>query len=940
MSGTPGSTGNSQPNPELTHAFGRYAEYCYEQLKGYDHFPWPSIVTTLSHLDHSSALAQLCRWDHRNVLPFTDELVTLLITGLEKGWLPHTTVSGLLPLLSNYYDRVDELLASLVEHYDQQGNASQKVRFVEDLLNDLSTRYRGDAGHRIITKLSGLPEGVYLNATIRRRLKHYFQTVLDQYKKRSESDYQYANDEKESTIQWRELAQTVDPFSTASLEEAIRQLINRKFNFFHHEEGKAFWELIARRCTPGQYADHLTAFALINTKLLPVRQFLDFLEVRLSAWRTLPTVIQWKSYNTEKVFEHWFLAFRDFGRVHHNYMYALGRMLDLSEVELSKLISRIIPGFIHQLRATDLYELVEYTRQPLLASEIETLLTWTLDRWNQVVSTELGDGPWQERFRLSDDKDEAIADVLRYLMGHPAKNVRSRAAHALRRLSTYGQREMLQHLVEKRNQRHCNPFQDPAYTFYRLSAKLWLWATIDRIAVDTPQTVRPFLPQMLTELDQEQGHSLIQFFIRRTALRLLQKDPSAFTFCDRQVVEKALISHLPPTDDSTTIEQIVVINEPDWELAFHFDPLDTLPYWYNPLGNIFGVSSHEVAQLADEVIRDELGFVGDARKENHVRSDDYYSTSNRQGEQPEVENLRTYYEYHAMFYAAGRLLKMLPLVAREDYNDSFDDWLAKWSTYWPNVWQADLRDPPPNDEAVSNSRSIDPLDEWLAVDLADMARRIIFRESDEAGEGITVYAGWSNDFDNASENITLRSAMVSAKTAPALLRALHTVSNHYDYAVPTEGSEHEYDAPGFTFMGFVKLTYSQNYRAFEEHDDFANDLPSQFVQLGDAFVAWSGAVLSADFRQTKTNESTIAHFENWSDIHKSRHEQTGSAGMRFLVNKNVLCRYMVAHDFCLLIQCHIKRESKPRSNSSWEQHPIKPTLFLLHADGTISTPPA
>ncbi len=938
------SQGIPQPNPELTHAFGRYAEYCYEQLRGYDHFPWASIVATLSLLDHSSALAQLCRWDHRNVLPFTDQLVTALIIGLEKGWLPHTTVSGLLPLLGNYYDRVDELLASLVERYDQQGDAPQKVRFVEDMLYDLSTRYRGDASHKIINRLSDLPGGTYLNANIRRRLKHYFQTVLDQYSKRSESNYQYEsprpNDEEEGSPQWRELAQTVDPFSTASLEEAIRQLTKKKFNFFYHKEGKAFWELLTQRCSPGQYAEHLTAFALIDTKLLPVNHFLDLLEVPLLAWRTLPTVIQWKSDNAEKVFEHWFLAFRNFGSLQHNYMYALGRLLDLSEAELSKLVSRIIPGFIHQLKANDLYELVEYTRLPLLGSEIEALLTWTLDRWNQAVPAEMGDGPWQERFRLSGNKDEAVADVLRYLMGHPARNLRGRAAHALRRLSDYGQREVLRHLVEKTNKRHCTPFQHPTYTFYWLSAKLWLWATIDRLAIDAPQTVRRFLPQMLTELDQEQGHALIQFFIRRTALRLLQNDPSAFTASNRQLVENTLTSHLLPVEDSTSVKRNAVVDEPDRELAFYFDPIDTLPYWYNSLGRLFGVSSHEVAQLADEVIRDELGFVGDARQENHVRSEEYYSTSNKHGELPEVEDLRSYYEYHAMFYAAGRLLKILPLIAREEYDDSFDDWLAQWSTYWPDIWQADLRDPPPNNEPVNNSRSIDPLDEWLAVDLADLAKRIVFRESNEVDEGITVYAGWSNDFDNASENLTLRSAMVSAKTAPALLRALYMVSDYYNYAVPTEDSEHEYDVPGFTFTGFVKLVYSENYRALEKHDDFANDLPSHFVQLGDAFTAWSGGVLSADFRLTKTNQSTIAHFENWSNVHKSRHQQVGGAGMRFSVNRDILCRYLAAHDFCLLIECHIKRESKPRDDSSGEHQPTKPTLFLLHADGTISTPTA
>ena len=76
--------------------------------------------------------------------------------------------------------------------------------------------------------------------------------------------------------------------------------------------------------------------------------------------------------------------------------------------------------------------------------------------------------------------------------------------------------------------------------------------------------------------------------------------------------------------------------------SFDFDHLDTIPYWYDNLGDFFDLSGMGIAVLAQNIICKEWGFTGNVSKANHVYTadGDWHLTRNDHGSIPKIETLQ------------------------------------------------------------------------------------------------------------------------------------------------------------------------------------------------------------------------------------------------------------------------------------------------------------
>ena len=125
-------------------------------------------------------------------------------------------------------------------------------------------------------------------------------------------------------------------------------------------------------------------------------------------------------------------------------------------------------------------------------------------------------------------------------------------------------------------------------------------------------------------------------------------------------------------------------------------------YWFEPLGNVFGVSAKQVMALATYFIANELEIsisedIEDPRKEIWRSSRNDRETWHDHGSYPKVDNYQFYLSYHAMFIVASKLLQKMPIVKSRDwYDDEWSDWLQRHSLTGINgQWLSDRRDPPP-----------------------------------------------------------------------------------------------------------------------------------------------------------------------------------------------------------------------------------------------------
>ena len=107
--------------------------------------------------------------------------------------------------------------------------------------------------------------------------------------------------------------------------------------------------------------------------------------------------------------------------------------------------------------------------------------------------------------------------------------------------------------------------------------------------------------------------------------------------------------------------------------SFHFDILDTLPYWYSRALEVFGdLDREEFLDAAERWIVDRWGVQSnpwrwDDEPRQHSFSDHAVASMHSNGSLPILERFHTYLEWHAMWCATGELMQTHALAkAGED----------------------------------------------------------------------------------------------------------------------------------------------------------------------------------------------------------------------------------------------------------------------------------
>ena len=243
---------------------------------------------------------------------------------------------------------------------------------------------------------------------------------------------------------------------------------------------------------------------------------------------------------------------------------------------------------------------------------------------------------------------------------------------------------------------------------------------------------------------------------------------------------------------------------------FRFDATDTLPYWYAPMVETFAaVDGERFLQEAERWIIDVWGYGGDLRssrresRRDRFHGRDWTLSMNRQGSKPTIERLHTHLEWHAMWCAAGELLKSEPLVPIDEYHrDVLSARITREKLAEPPLWSADLLISTPLQ--VRNLRfDQPPLDDWIPGVRETDHRAEVF-PSDSARH-IVVEGSCERRTSDRMERTLVSSALVGAGTARSLLRALQTMNDSWNYKLPDEGEEHvEIDNPPYRFLGWFR----------------------------------------------------------------------------------------------------------------------------------------
>jgi hypothetical protein len=936
--------GLSKENPKLAFEFARFVEYSKSRLGRHDRFPTDEGIKGITHLDCASAFGILCRWSHRYVVDIEDHILSILHISLDKGFISPSVGSSLLPLNIYYWKTYVVFVKNLVTKYNVAGNSTQKSYFIKNLLRDLSINCGNDEKKDTTKEIyAAIKDGQFIAKDVLEEFETYSLFLSDLYDNKQDSNELRYNSER--TLQPIFDTTNLDITSTSSLNDALAQFNgeNTEGSFFRTDIDDLLLK-IKEDCRSENYVPHLDAFLNIDPELITFYSFRKALEARLKDWDFHPLVKQWKTEKFDYFLKLWFSHFCYNDHIDFGSISDFASSFLINQTQLMRTIISILPEKIDELEARALYETIQFIKHRLTREENEEVITWALERWNAPIKEEFADGIWNKKHNPIGSSDDVIAQTLRFTLAHPDKRIRWRGVHALRRLVNSGNVQILKTLLIHQNEKSCMPFQHKEYTFFWISAKLYLWVCIARLSKEVPKEISAFKNEILKELqNQELPHVLIIHFIKKTCLNLHAFDKTLFSEEEMGLISNALVSQLKPIKEGkfNRVHRKDRTVNPKWR--FDFDTLDTLPYWYSSLSGCFNLPSGDVADIADKYITEKWGYTGKAYKENHVKlpsEEAYHLASNRKGDLPTIENLRLYYEYHAMLCAASELFQREPLLDTEPTSyASWEYWLESHTLGWTEYWLSDLRDAVPSDKRFWVSEFNNTDKKWLKNlkdDQCDKALGLLLA----APKTIVPHGHYTRHFGKNYESVSICSAIVSLKTSESLLRALQTTDNSQDYSIPLEdeGADYEIDAPNFSMKGWLKEIKIGN-EGLNKNDPFVNDVRRYCIHLGDAVNQIFDIDYNDDFKSAFYKGEQVSDFQNWSNVSTgNKYSRFESEGSILEVNIDFLLVFLKKSNVAMIVECEVVRQLKDYDYERPKETSNKIVkLYLICPDGEVKT---
>jgi hypothetical protein len=956
----------------VARAFAAVVEACHWRLGDSDHFPWAGCIEALASLSPGMAAVAMARWDQRGIVALADHMNDFVRTCLVRGSIsPEAAVSfsvlsplGSGPAMTTALEGTSKLRAKPGGH----AVADAALRILCDHARRLApVGARRDMAEQVVLGAeqqrpnANLPEVRDLVT-----LRSFLSLIDKKAAAATDSPAWKPGDRPSTTAAALETAANSpaaageDPSTgAADLESAIRRLPGRNRYSTSAPEDEAVAELLTkvREATqPAHYPQGLQALIDLDPGLLAFDVLLAGLKDRLTHWGYHPLVQQWRRQLPTLLARHRFDDFFAWGHFSRGRLVAIERDLGVSAGAMVDALVGQLPEHVRDLNAGCVYGIAETLASALPPDMAMDVLEWQvnglrarLDREGLVTaaveaSALPGPGPGLE------------AAVLWFLFGHPDTRLRWLAAHAARRMVRLGRSDVLFRLAERLDDGHASPFATPGTTFYWLAARQWFFLLIDRLSAEASQSVLPLAPVIAREvLAPDPPHALTMRFAKRAALRLAGRADSPYPAAMVEQIRGALAPPIklePEPQDRGPVRGSYRSGRAE---RFHFDAMDTLPYWYEPLGQLFGVEPNAFCAAAERWICNRWGFLGDVWRDDPVRKrytgdHDYGLRSHRHGSRPTVEDLKTYLELNAMFCVAAELTRERPVLASrwDDEGDRWEHWLSRWDLAWQGEWLADRRQAPPLEPRLWDGSGFGSDEVWENhPGEEDFDRAIGILDPVRPGY-LLAYADETRYRYEATEHVHVDTALVSAATADALLHALDGCPDPFDYRIPEEGDELEFNeqvgGAAFALKGWVRHVEADT-DGIDSHDPLRYELRKQLAVPGSELVQRMGLVPDeSQFRTCRRDgvvQQPVTVFEHWNDLPAGLQRHSfETEGRRLWVRLADALQVLRAAAWAIIVRCMIvRRAGSSRSTSRRDEndHGHRARLYLIHSDGTIYT---
>ena len=525
------------------------------RLEGYERFPWAEAAQALTALDVCLALTAVARWEDSSIVDCATFLPSVLEIALCRRELSPTQVAARSSLLDRL--SVDLIIRIVEEASGQRGGLDLKA-LAEDLAREELLRFGRGTQQQVSEKLSSLltksSPGFWLDRLVQA-------TIFHQVERPGRVS---APREKEGSPH-RDKAETERPDPLDSIDwglhrfvsaEDINDVIGQTRAVARASEtfvsASTILDRIRGVVALGDRVAHLEALSRIESQEVPDYELAQAIARCIDHWRAAPSVGRWYRERLLQVVVDLLPGFSRWLAIRQSPLPAL---LEESGVSSHQICAALLEGMEHHvdaLNAPTVYALIGMVGQYCTPDDAAQVIMRYADRLVQRIPA-----PERDNWDLTDIPTETAGGVARFLyalMGDVDVRIRWRASHALRRLAQLGDIGILNELVKLYDQTSEPSYRKPDAPFYWLAARLWLVITLDRIAAETPSTVRHHGLWLLSiASDNAFPHALIRSFAKSAICKLVESGALALDSTQRDTLKRANTESGAPKESSTAL---------------------------------------------------------------------------------------------------------------------------------------------------------------------------------------------------------------------------------------------------------------------------------------------------------------------------------------------------------------------------------------------------
>lgn len=892
--------------PRTAYRLARVAELTYEHIARDKYMDWDRLIKGLVGLCPPSSLAILSRWRDR-AFGFAGDLFPVAIYRLvAAGHLPSVALVALSGTVTGW-KRIDDVKSAI----DAEPNADRKSLILQIAYRFLRIRVADSSTWR---QLKAMADALAVALPDLERLLRASETKESiEATTKAPASREALHDDVEKP-DWDVVFNGVDLCDAAAVHAARRNL--KKYG--HRTYVGEFYQQGCRRATLSQIDGYLRA--ILSDDGFGVYHFNDVVGNLSEPSKKLQSVRN----ELRKAVRA--LAHSDPNRVGRR---GWGNEGPFAEIYTAGIVAEKevaaarINGYLSQLDslgANELFHLVDPLALHLTSDEADEVLNFGFDLLEDALEAEDGDGPWDDALAPSSSCEEALAGYLWAGLARPSAAERWEHTHCVRNSLQLEWTSLLSTLAARATSADPTPFVDHRLVFYEWHARQWLCLALARGATDAPLAVAPFLA-FLSAAAREQ-HVVIRHFASIALKRLhkfseLPADLLAVVI-DENRSELAVETYAQ--DDREIVDDAALDSDAADDNERYYFGIDIGPYWFAPLGRVFGLNQQSIERRARSVLRGRMSLepcrhVDDQRyKRGLFRGRE---TSHRHGTMPEVEDFVVYQSYHAMMLVAGQLLKSKPIRRRADEEENpFDDWLkGQLLTRVDNRWLADRRDPEIlMAGAAGGARSSDT---WYW----EVTKQYLDAQL-TADDGMNVLWGhWTTTDAADGESVSVCSALVPSSHAAALLAALQTSPDPGNIYLPDADhidNSGDSDDPEMQLVGWVR-TGSDSMR-LDEYDPWAGKVACPGPRPCPSIIDVLKPITDPESRSWALSAGGMLRSETWSRSVGYGDERDVLAGTRLSADDEFIRALLRDREEDSLIVRVTVRRKPPKDQSGEDEY--------------------